>query len=250
MFNKLVLNSIHSIRYVVALPLLFIAAINLSAQHSIIVSHIIDPTHGELQFFWKDEQGQNYLNFDKLRNKLAQQGDTLLFATNGGMYNKSLSPQGLYIEKSRQLAPLDTASIGFGNFYMKPNGVFFIRANNSAGICITESFKAEEELLYATQSGPMLLINGNIHHRFNKGSANVNIRNGVGLLPNGCLLFAMSKGPINFYDFASYFKDMGCQNALYLDGFVSRTYLPAHKCIQLDGSFAVIIAQVKRGNNK
>ena len=51
----------------------------------------------------------------------------------------------------------------------------------------------------------------------------------------------MSKVPINFYDFATFFKDQGCSNALYLDGFVSRTYLPEKKWEQTNGNFGVII---------
>ena len=50
--------------------------------------------------------------------------------------------------------------------------------------------------------------------------------NGVGILPDGKVVFAMSKTEVNFYNFADYFKKLGCKNALYLDGFVSRTYLP------------------------
>jgi uncharacterized protein YigE (DUF2233 family) len=52
----------------------------------------------------------------------------------------------------------------------------------------------------------------------------------------------MSKEPVNFYDFAEYFQKMGCKNALYLDGLVSRTYLPEQSSFQLDGNFGVIIA--------
>jgi uncharacterized protein YigE (DUF2233 family) len=59
------------------------------------------------------------------------------------------------------------------------------------------------------------------------------------------LVFAMSKKEINFYDFAKYFKDLGCKNALYLDGFVSRTYLPEKNWKQEDGDFGVIIGVVK-----
>jgi uncharacterized protein YigE (DUF2233 family) len=51
----------------------------------------------------------------------------------------------------------------------------------------------------------------------------------------------MSKSGINFYDFADYFKRQGCKQALYLDGFVSRTYLPAQHWLQTDGNFGVII---------
>jgi uncharacterized protein YigE (DUF2233 family) len=51
----------------------------------------------------------------------------------------------------------------------------------------------------------------------------------------------MSKKEVNLYEFAKYFKDAGCKNALYLDGFVSRTYLPEKDWIQIDGNFGVII---------
>ena len=87
----------------------------------------------------------------------------------------------------------------------------------------------------------MLVVDGKINPLFEQGSKNLNIRNGVGVLPDNKLLFAMSRYEINFYDFANYFKKMGCKNALYLDGFVSRTYLPEKNWLQLDGNFGVII---------
>ena len=99
------------------------------------------------------------------------------------------------------------------------------------------------DIMYATQSGPMLVINNNIHPVFVKGSKNLHVRNGVGVLPDGKLLFAMSKDVITLYDFAEFFKSHGCKNALYLDGFVSRTYLPKEKWEQLDGNFGVIIGE-------
>ena len=163
---------------------------------------------------------------------------------NGGMYKTDNSPLGLFIAETKVVATLNTGS-GNGNFYLKPNGVFYITTGNRAAICKTENFKADSKIKYATQSGPMLVINGQIHPAFKKGSTNLNIRNGVGLLPNGQLLFAMSKAEINFYDFADYFKKAGCKNALYLDGFVSRTYLPGKNWIQTDGNFGVIIGETQ-----
>lgn len=77
-------------------------------------------------------------------------------------------------------------------------------------------------------------------------SANVNIRNGVGILPDGNVLFAMSKTEVNFYDFARFFKDKGCTNALYLDGFVSRAYAPSENWQQIDGNFGVMIGVSKK----
>jgi uncharacterized protein YigE (DUF2233 family) len=48
----------------------------------------------------------------------------------------------------------------------------------------------------------------------------------------------MSRTPINFYDLAEFFKEQGCQDALYLDGFISRMYLPAKNWEQTDGAWA------------
>ena len=91
----------------------------------------------------------------------------------------------------------------------------------------------------------MLLIDGEINTAFKQGSTNLNIRNGVGILPDGKVLFAISNTGVNFYDFAEYFKKAGCKNALYLDGFVSRLYLPSKKVTQTDGNFGVMIGVTK-----
>lgn len=64
----------------------------------------------------------------------------------------------------------------------------------------------------------------------------------MGILPNGKMVFVLSKKEVNFYEFAKYFKDFGCKNALYLDGFVSRAYLPSENWIQTDGNFGVLFA--------
>ncbi|HYF03581.1 MAG TPA: phosphodiester glycosidase family protein, partial [Patescibacteria group bacterium] len=192
----------------------------------------------------KDEEGRKFKSIGNVKIWFEKQGKTLEFAMNGGMYKGDNSPQGLYIENFTMLSPLDTAS-GGGNFYLKPNGVFYITANNIPHISTTADFKSDSSIKFATQSGPMLVIDGAIHSAFKKGSANLNIRNGVGILPDGKVIFAMSKSEINFYDFAEFFKKAGCNNALYLDGLVSRTYLPQENSLQTDGDFGVIIAVVK-----
>ena len=135
---------------------------------------------------------------------------------------------------------MDTTS-GNGNFYLKPNGVFYITVDNVPTICNSANFVDNGKVKYATQSGPMLVINGQIHSEFKEGSTNLNIRNGVGILTDNKVVFVMSKKDINFYDFANYFKSLGCKNPLYLDGLVSRTYLPEKNWIQTDGNFGVII---------
>jgi uncharacterized protein YigE (DUF2233 family) len=208
------------------------------------VSFMVDPQKEDLKFYWKNDKQENFKSIQNLKEWLDRNHKILVFAMNGGMYQKDNSPQGLFIENLEQKAPLDTTS-GNGNFYLKPNGVFYITINNLPSIVTTSNFIDNGKVKYATQSGPMLVIDGQIHSAFKKGSTNLNIRNGVGILPNNKIIFAMSKKEINFYEFAEYFQKMGCKNALYLDGFVSRTYLPEQNWTQTDGNFGVIIGITK-----
>jgi uncharacterized protein YigE (DUF2233 family) len=206
------------------------------------VDYRVDLKKQELKFYWKDDNQQPFKSLQRLKDWLDTKGQKLVFAMNGGMYKTDNSPLGLFIEDANTITALNTKSAS-GNFYLKPNGVFYITTDNEATICTTENFKANPKIKYATQSGPMLVSSGQIHSAFKEGSANVNIRNGVGLLPDGKVMFVMSKTEINFYDFAEYFKEAGCKNALYLDGFVSRTYLPDQNWTQTDGNFGVIIGE-------
>ncbi len=200
----------------------------------------VDTKKEDLKLYWKNDTGEIINTFENLKIYVESKQKILLFAMNGGMYLKDHSPQGLFIEEQKIIIPLNTDS-GSGNFYLKPNGVFYITTENKANVCKTTDFIETGQEKYATQSGPMLVINGKIHPAFKKGSKNLNIRNGVGILPDNKVLFAMSKSEINFYDFAEYFKNMGCKNALYIDGFVSRTFLPGKNWIQKEGNFGVII---------
>lgn len=209
------------------------------------LSYEINPTKQELKLYWKDKNGLNYKNFKALQVALGKENKELIFAMNGGMYKKDLSPQGLYIEDGKYIIEADTLAKGYGNFYLQPNGIFYLTNKNKPVICTTKAFSKSNNIKYATQSGPMLLIDGKIHPKFRKGSSNLHIRNGVGVLPNGNILFVLSKKRVNFFDFASYFRQKGCKNALYLDGYVSRAYLPSKDWEEFDGSFGVIIGETR-----
>lgn len=225
-----------------------------------IIQHIVDPGQGHLRFYLKDDSGKDIRSFGRLRELLAEKNMNLKFAMNGGMYRPSgkeeavyktltlgishpdHSPVGLYIEEGKELSPLDQKD-GFGNFYMKPNGVFYITYNNQAGVCTSEEIGKIQNIRFATQSGPMLLMDGEMHPAFKKGSPNLKVRNGVGILPDGKIIFILSEKLINFYDLAELFKAAGCKNALYLDGFVSRMYLPEKNCYEAGGDFGVILGE-------
>jgi uncharacterized protein YigE (DUF2233 family) len=222
------------------MTVIFIAFTTQQVWEEQIISYVVDPKTQDLQLYWKSDKGNSLRNFQNLKTVVESKKQKLLFAMNGGMYKADQTPQGLYIQQSNLLSPLDTSN-GSGNFYLKPNGVFYITADNKAVVCQTTDFKMNRHINYATQSGPMLVIDGNIHAAFKEGSKNLNIRNGVGILSDNKIIFAMSKKEINFYDFAMYFKKMGCKQALYLDGFVSRVYLPEKNWMQIDGNFGVMI---------
>lgn len=217
-----------------------IILLNQRKYNDPFVTYTVDTQKQAIKLYWKNDKQENIRSIHNLNYWLDEKQLTLVFAMNAGMYKKDYSPQGLYIENKKLLNPLDTSN-GAGNFYVKPNGVFYITDDNFPFICTTPNFKDNGRIKYATQSGPMLVTDGQIHHSFKKGSTNLNIRNGVGILPNNRVIFAMSKEEINFYDFAEYFKSMGCKNALYLDGHISQTYLPEQDWVQTDGKFGVII---------
>ena len=212
------------------------------------LTHIVNPSKSKLQFYWKDDKGNLIRNFANLKSYTESKGEKLVFAMNAGMYTKEKSPLGLYVEKGKTIRPLNQRQEGYGNFYLHPNGVFYLTKDKKAVVCQSSEFKPSDDIEFATQSGPMLLINGKIHPKFNKGSSNLHIRNAVGILPTGETIMVMSKKKINFYDLATYFKEQGCQNALYLDGFVSKTYLPDKNWEQTDGNFGVMIGETSPVN--
>lgn len=153
--------------------------------------------------------------------------DKLLFATNAGMYTPAYEPAGLYVENGITKRHLNTRTSGFGNFHMNPNGVFWIR-NGKAAVATTADFarrKPAAEL--ATQSGPMLVIRGKLHPRFDDNGPSRNVRNGIGVTAAGDVAVAISDAPVSFGTFARLFRDkLKCPNALYFDGNVSRLKTP------------------------
>ncbi len=217
-----------------------VQSIAFTVEDDQIIAYTVDPKTQDLELFWKNDKAEIFKSIQNLKTYVESKKLTLTFAMNGGMFKNDFSPQGLFIQNKKTLAPIDTVD-GYGNFYLKPNGVFYVTTDNHSFVCKTSDFKDDDKVKYATQSGPMLIIDGKIHSAFKDGSTNLNIRNGVGILPDNRVVFAMSKTPINFYDFAKYFQSLGCKNALYLDGTVSRTYLPEKNWTQTDGNFGVII---------
>lgn len=187
----------------------------------------VDLEQHELHLFWKQPNGTPFLTIDRVRNFVAAQGDSLMAATNAGIYEPGYVPTGLYIENGEEMTPLNLDG-GRGNFFLKPNGVFYL---TDAGAHIVEASRyptITEPVRLATQSGPLLVEEGVIHPAFTPGSENCRVRSGVGVTANGIVYLALSSGGVSFHDFATFFRDtLGAPNALYLDGGISDLYAPA-----------------------
>jgi uncharacterized protein YigE (DUF2233 family) len=179
----------------------------------------------DLRLFHSGPDGA-YGSFKNLNSALEAKGTSLGFAMNAGMYHRDLAPVGLYVEDGQERSRIVTSD-GPGNFGLLPNGVF----------CIGETFRVIEsrtfrrdrpDCRYATQSGPMLVIDGQLHPKLLPDSNSTYIRNGVGVSEDGQrAVFAISNDEVNFHAFARLFRDeLGLIDALYFDGNISRLYAP------------------------
>jgi len=180
-----------------------------------------------LQLFLLRDDGGPYGHFGSIDATLAQENSKLSFAMNAGMYHANRAPVGLYIEDGKQVQRLIT-SAGPGNFGLLPNGVLCL---NPGRADVIETLRFEKEApacASATQSGPMLVIDGALHPRFLPDSTSRYVRNGVGTDATGTVAyFAISNQRVTFHEFGSFFKDvLGTPNALYLDGNISRLHAP------------------------
>lgn len=171
---------------------------------------------------WLDEARQPFASLGAVERDLAARGRTALVTMNAGMYEPDLSPVGLFVSGGVALSPLNTRA-GGGNFYMKPNGVFFV-AGGKAGIMETRAFaRSGRAPELATQSGPLMVRAGQIHPRFQSDGDSRKIRNGIGVRKDGTIVLAISRQGISFGQFARLFRDdLRCPDALYLDGSVSQ----------------------------
>lgn len=186
--------------------------------------------HDDIRLFLRDETGAPFGQFDRLANHVAASGGNLVFAMNAGMYHDDRRPVGLYVEEGETEMSL-VRSAGPGNFGMLPNGVFWIE-NSRAGVSETLAYAAsfeERSPRFATQSGPMLVIDGELHPSLNPDGTSLRRRNGVGVSADGRdVYFVISEVPVNFHSFARVFRDgLETPNALYLDGAISKIYVPS-----------------------
>lgn len=186
-----------------------------------------DPAKSTIRIYNKNSAGLPYGSFVSLAGDIWHTGKNFLrFAVNGGMYHYDLSPVGLFIENGIEKVSVNTNG-GWGNFHLLPNGIFYVE-DKSAGVMETQAYlHSGIKPRYATQSGPMLVIDGKIHPAFLPQSDSFKVRNGVGIDAEGRAIFVNSEETVRFYDLALFYRDvLNCRNALFLDGSISSLAIP------------------------
>jgi uncharacterized protein YigE (DUF2233 family) len=183
---------------------------------------VIDPSTHAIRLVYQGPDDAVLGSVTKAVTALAAAGAKPLLAMNAGMYHADMTPVGLYVENGTEIAPLNEND-GFGNFFLKPNGVFFVRDDGSAGVMETGAYRAMGLTpAFATQSGPMLVMDGAIHPRFLPDGTSRYIRNGVGVRADGTVVLAITRDKVSLGSFARLFRDIAkCPDALFFDGAVS-----------------------------
>ena len=186
---------------------------------------VCDPGAGKLRLYAARPDETPLRSFAEVMS-IVPTGE-VAFAMNAGMFDEDGRPIGLAVVDEAQVHAINTRD-GGGNFHLKPNGVFLLRRDGTAGIATSEAFKLSPKIVFATQSGPMLVIDGQIHPKFDADGSSRFIRNGVGIGPNGKPLFVISNEVVSFGKLARFFRDgLGATDALYFDGSVSSLWDPA-----------------------
>ncbi len=186
----------------------------------------VDLSRADVKLFWKNDDDSAIRSLRGLEQQLKKQGESLLFATNAGIYSKDFTPAGLHVENGHELHKINMRD-GGGNFHLMPNGVFYVDAEGAHVLESAAYRKRAPQPITATQSGPMLVVDNALHPKFQADSDSVYLRSGVGVRSLHEVVFVISRKAVNFHAFATLFKDrLACANALYLDGQISRFYMP------------------------
>jgi uncharacterized protein YigE (DUF2233 family) len=172
-------------------------------------------------------EGSTLRSLAALEAALGPQGRQVKFAMNAGMYDEDGRPIGLFVADGRTRKALNLRK-GSGNFHLLPNGV--LAQDREGRVFVTTSGEFARTVpspRWATQSGPMLVVDGKLHPKFDENGTSQLIRNGVGVAGPETAYFAISEDVVSFGRFARLFRDaLGCRNALYLDGSVSSLWDP------------------------
>ncbi|MEO0461917.1 MAG: phosphodiester glycosidase family protein [Pseudomonadota bacterium] len=176
------------------------------------------------------------------------EAETIAFAMNGGAFSDDLKPRGYLVASGARLGELSRGS-GDGNFFMKPNGVFY-GTGGTWRVRSTDRFYSTvlDRPQFGTQSGPMLLVGGELGGAISEEGTSLAIRNAVGVGPDGKAHFVISGDPLTYSQLARFFRDeLKVKDALFLDSKSSSLWDTATGRMD-QGRTGPIIVVTKRGS--
>jgi uncharacterized protein YigE (DUF2233 family) len=176
-----------------------------------------------LEVFWLDEKNAPFLNVHTLQTWLAKRGRQLVFATNAGEFKSATEPEGLLIASGITRHEINLKD-GTGNFYEKPNGVFWVN-EGTPHIDGSERFNGLKlKPSIATQAGPLLIVDGKPRLDLGTFKGKTHSRSAVCIDSSGAAKFVFSSESVTIASLGEYMdKQLRCSAALYLDG--CRTFL-------------------------
>ncbi|MEL6878529.1 MAG: phosphodiester glycosidase family protein [Pseudomonadota bacterium] len=222
------------------------SACNAVTFEGITLTHCVaDPAKHRIRTALGSDGGSPYRSLTAFARSIDH--STVAFAVNGGMYGDDGEPVGYYVESGERLKELNRND-GPGNFHMKPNGVFY-GTGGSWRIRTSDSFysNVRDRPRFGTQSGPMLVIGGELHPDIQDNGPSRAIRNGVGVDAQGKAHFVRSEAPLSFGQLARFYRDeLEVPNALFLDGNVSALWDPANDRLDTRSGIGPLIVVTKR----
>lgn len=210
---------------------------------------VADPARHRIAMVLADPNGTPYGSLRTYGEALGDDAAVVAFAMNGGMFKGDGSPIGYYVEERERLAELERGD-GTGNFYLKPNGVFF-GSDGRWEIRTTTDFlyNVSDRPEFGTQSGPMLVIDGRLHPEIQDDGPSRIVRNGVGIDREGKAHFVISETALSFGKLARFFRDeLQTPNALYLDGGVSALWDPVTERLDDGPAIGPLIVVTKKAS--
>ncbi|WP_126173479.1 phosphodiester glycosidase family protein [Altericroceibacterium xinjiangense] len=184
---------------------------------------VADPARHRITTVLAPEEGPPWRSLARYAE--SRDSAPVAFAMNAGMFDEQGQPIGYYVERGERLHTLNRNE-GAGNFHLLPNGVFYGSGSEwHVGTADDFADNVTTRPEFATQSGPMLVIDGNLHPAIAHDGESLKIRNAVGVDAEGRAHFVISEAPLSFGKLARYYRDvLKTPNALFLDGSVSQLW--------------------------
>lgn len=164
-----------------------------------------------------------------LAESLGARADRVALAITAGLADDDGQPLGYFVENGERRTLL-TLRAEAGAFAGQAGGVFFGEATGSWQVREAQAFAAETEERphFATQSTPLLVIDGEVHPAIPHDSANRSTRSGVGVDVRGRALFVISDEPVSMGKLARLYRDvLNVTDALCLGGAGAQVWDPA-----------------------